>query len=65
MPLVRSFWLGKKKGKQRYVDPVPDGKKVCFKISGPVGAPHDGTVSRGRGICVLCGSPAPSDYIQA
>ena len=39
MPLVRSFWLGKKKGKERYVIPIPDGKRVRFEIGGPDGFP--------------------------
>ena len=39
MPLVRSFWLGKKKGKERYVVPIPDGKRVRFEIGGPDGVP--------------------------
>jgi putative DNA methylase len=64
MPLVRSFWLGRKIGKQRYVVAVPDGKRVRFEIGGPDGSPRDGTVSRGRGTCVICDTPVPADYIQ-
>ena len=65
MPLVRSFWLGKKKGKERYVVPIPDGKRVRFEIAGPSGAPRDGTVSRTGAICLLCGTPVPLTYIRA
>lgn len=34
MPLIRSFWLGKKKGKETWVRPVPDQaeKRVRFEI---------------------------------
>ena len=47
MPLVRSWWLGKKKGKEAWVRPIivadpghPSGKRVEFEIGhGPVGAP--------------------------
>ena len=42
MPLVRSFWLGKKKGKERYVVPIPDGKRVRFEIGGPNGSHEKG-----------------------
>ena len=28
MPLARSFWLGKKKGKECYTIPIPDGGRV-------------------------------------
>ncbi len=65
MPLVRSFWLGKKKGKERYVVPVPDGKRVRFEISGPNGVPREGTVSRTGAVCLLCNTPVPLSYIRA
>ena len=56
MPLVRSWWLGKKKGKERYVHPVPDGKHVRFEIRGPDGLPREGTVGRTGAECLLCGA---------
>jgi putative DNA methylase len=65
MPLVRSFWLGKKKGKERYVVPLPDGKCVRFQVGGPKGIPRGGTVSRTGAVCLLCGSPVPLSYIRA
>ena len=61
MPLVRSFWLGKKKGKERYVVPIPDGKRVRFEIGGPDGVPREGTVGRTGAVCLLCGTPVSSD----
>ena len=64
MPLVRSFWLGKKKGKERYVIPIPDGKRVRFEIGGPDGVPRDGTVGRTGAECLLCGTPVPLSYIR-
>jgi putative DNA methylase len=65
MPLVRSFWLGKKKGKERYVVPKPDGKRVRFEIAGPSGVPREATVSRTGAVCLLCGTPVPQAYIRA
>ena len=65
MPLARSFWLSKKKGKERYAHPVPDGKRVRFEIRGPHGAPRDGTVSRTGAACLLCGAAVPLAYIRA
>jgi putative DNA methylase len=68
MPLVRSWWLGKKKGKEAYVVPTvvadasaPSGKRVKFTIGhDPAKAPTadtDGTMSgRTGGVCVACGS---------
>lgn len=64
MPLVRSFWLGKKKGKERYVIPIPDGKRVRFEIGGPDGVPREGTVGRTGAECLLCGTPVPLSYIR-
>ena len=64
MPLVRSFWLGKKKGRERYVVPVPDGKRVRYEIGGPDGAPREGTVGRTGAVCLLCGTPVPLSYIR-
>ena len=60
MPLVRSWWLGKKKGKEAWVRPIivadaghPSGKRVEFEIGhGLAGAPsgdEDGTVGRSGG----------------
>jgi putative DNA methylase len=64
MPLVRSFWLGKKKGKERYVIPIPEGKRVRFEIGGPDGVPRDGTVGRSGAVCLLCSTPVPLSYIR-
>lgn len=60
MPLVRSWWLGKKKGKEAYVVPsVVDGR-VEFSIGhDPASAPtkdSDGTVGRRGAHCVACES---------
>jgi putative DNA methylase len=64
MPLVRSFWLGKKKGKERYVIPIPEGKRVRFEIAGPEGVPREGTVGRTGAECLICGTPVPLAYIR-
>ena len=65
MPLTNSFWLGKKKGKERYVEPIPDGKHVRFEIRGPEGTARRGTVGRNGANCLLCGTPVPLAYIRA
>lgn len=69
MPLVRSWWLGKKKGKEAYVVPsVVDGK-VRFDIGhDPRSAPlpeTDGTVSRTGATCIGCGAAVELNYIRA
>jgi putative DNA methylase len=76
MPLVRSWWLGKKKGKEAWIRPViatdpghPSGKRVEFDIGhGTAGAPSakdDGTVGRNGATCVACGSAVALDYVRA
>jgi putative DNA methylase len=66
MPLARSFWLSKKKGKARYAAPIADGKRVRFEIAGPEGIPHEGTVQGRTGaVCLICNTPVPMSYIRA
>lgn len=76
MPLVRSWWLGKKKGKEAWVHPVvvadsssPSGKRVEFEIGhGLTGAPtdeNDGTVGRQGGVCVSCESAVDLEYVRS
>ena len=76
MPLVRSWWLGKKKGKEAYVVPTvvadeaaPAGRRVEFTIGHrAAGAPtgdDDGTVGRTGAICVACGSAVDLAYVRA
>jgi putative DNA methylase len=69
MPLVRSWWLGKKKGKEAYVVPHVQNGRVEFSIGhDPAQAPtkdNDGTVTRNGAICVACGSAVPLTHIRA
>ncbi|MFW0796183.1 DUF1156 domain-containing protein [Gordonia sp. CPCC 205515] len=69
MPLVRSWWLGKKKGKEAYVVPVIDGKSVHFEIGHDVKdaptAETDGTVGRTGATCVRCGAAVELKFIRA
>jgi putative DNA methylase len=76
MPLVRSWWLGKKKGKEAFVAPSvvedpshPSGLTVRFDIRhDPEAAPtanNDGTVSgRVGAVCVACDALAPMSHIR-
>lgn len=69
MPLVRSWWLGKKKGKEAYVMPTVVDGKVEYSIGhDPKEAPtkvNDGTVGRTGAVCVSCASGVPLSYIRA
>jgi putative DNA methylase len=64
MPLVNKFWLAKKKGKERFLIPIVEGRRVRFEIGGPDGVPRDGTVGRTGAVCLLCGAPVPLKYIR-
>lgn len=68
MPLVRSWWLGKKKGKGAYVVPRVVGGRVEFEIGHDITrAPtkaDDGTVTRTGARCVTCGTAVPLAYIR-
>ncbi|WP_084211515.1 DUF1156 domain-containing protein [Pseudonocardia acaciae] len=76
MPLVRSWWLGKRKGKEAYVVPsvVPDpthpsGQRVKFEIGHKTaGAPTvatDGTVSTTGARCLACEAATDFKYIRS
>lgn len=76
MPLVRSWWLGKKKGKEAYVVPrvVTDtthssGQRVKYEIGHQIGrAPtseNDGTVGRTGARCIACQSAVDLKYVRA
>lgn len=71
VPLVSSFWLSTKAGKETWIEPVVDGKTYRFEVR--TGKPRDkaavdaGT-KLGRGAnfrCVLSQSPLSPDYIKA
>lgn len=71
VPLVSSFVLSSKKGKEAWVKPVVEGDKWHFEVC--VGAPPKGaedgnkhTVSRSAVSfdCIVSGSPISGDYIK-
>lgn len=75
-PLVRSWWLGKKKGKEAWVRPVvvadaghPSGQRIDFEIGrGTAGAPTadvDGTIGRQGGACVACGASVTLNHVRS
>jgi putative DNA methylase len=69
MPLVRSWWLGRKKGKEAYVVPTIVDGKVEYSIGhdpkkGPTSA-ADGTVGRNGATCVSCGAPVELSYVRS
>ncbi|MDT0276660.1 DUF1156 domain-containing protein [Blastococcus goldschmidtiae] len=69
MPLTSKWWLGKKPGKEAYVVPVVDEKRIAYTIgTDPKHGPDkdsDGTMNRTGAVCVACKSVAPIEYIRA
>lgn len=70
MPLVRSWWLGKKKGKEAYVVPtVATSGRVEYTIGhNPQKAPpkdNDGTVTRTGATCISCGTAVNLEYVRS
>lgn len=67
VPLVRSWWLGKKKGKEAWIHAsVVDGKvqyEVRHDANGPKGA-EDGTVTRKGAVSIADGTPISFAYIR-
>jgi putative DNA methylase len=67
MPLVRSFTLSTKKGKQSFVKCRVDHatKTVEFEVTTENDGTSEGTVNRRGAKCVVCGSSVPLEYIRA
>ncbi|WP_405805605.1 DUF1156 domain-containing protein [Streptomyces sp. NBC_00210] len=65
MPLVRSFWLSKKKDRSSYVIPESLDGQVTFTIGGPEGEPREGTVDGKGAECLVCGNRATLKYVRA
>ncbi len=64
MPLVKSFVLSKKKGHEAYVKPIIGGKNIRYEVRHGKGKNTDGTITRGKAICIACGSVVQPDYIK-
>lgn len=67
VPLVRSWWLSKKKGKEAWVHAeVIDGEiryEVRHDAEGPTGD-ADGTIGRQGGVAISDGTPMSLNYIR-
>ncbi len=71
VPLVSTFMLSTKKGKEAYVEPVVEGDRYRFEVR--VGEPPDQAAAKagtklGRGAnfqCLVSGSPMAGDHVKA
>ncbi|MCA1706628.1 MAG: DUF1156 domain-containing protein, partial [Actinobacteria bacterium] len=66
MPLVRSFALSTKKGKETWVQPIVDreNKQIRFEIRTGACCP-EGTVARNGAVCLATGTPVSLSYVRS
>lgn len=70
VPLVRSFWLSTKKGKETWVGPVISTTSMDYRFevrsrsSHPNGEPLPGIMSRQGGRCLFTGVPMAYPYVR-
>ncbi|MEW6111706.1 MAG: DUF1156 domain-containing protein [Acidobacteriota bacterium] len=69
MPLVRSFALSTKKGKEAWVEPTVERHRsrpatIQFEVKAGKGEPPEGTVNRRGARCIVCDTPVPFDHIR-
>lgn len=70
VPLVSSFLLGTKEGREVYLEPSVQGDQYRFEVrfGQPPAAAKNGTKAAGKGsnfFCLLSGSPIEGKYIKA
>jgi len=69
LPLVRSWWLGKKKGEEAWVVPAVNNGRVTYTIGRAPGVGpspgEDGTVGRTGARCMNCDAAVDLQYIRA
>lgn len=68
MPLASSFVLSKKKGKEAWVEPIPDGDKVKFKVRQGKCPKEFESYKVGRAAvfkCPVCGEITKDEYVKA
>lgn len=61
-PLVSQWWLVKKPNKKLYLNPIVDENRITFTIESGNKAP-EGTINRGKGKCLKCGTVIPNEHI--
>jgi len=65
-PLIRDFWLCKKKNKETWLDPEINNSdnSIRFKIKSGKGSVPESLIGRTSGTCIFSGAPIPLDYIK-
>ncbi|WP_240541029.1 DUF1156 domain-containing protein [Bifidobacterium colobi] len=67
VPLVRSWWLSKKKGHEAWIKPIVEDGAIRYEVQhnadGPKGD-EEGTYSRKGAISIIDGTPIDLEYIR-
>ena len=66
VPLVRSFWLSAKVGKQAWIEPIVDCMTMSYRFKTKTGAgePRAGTMGRNADVCLLTNTPISRTHIR-
>ena len=67
MPLVRSFILSTKAGKEAYMEPHVElgHRTVRFEVKAGHGGAPEGTVNRRGAKCLACGTSVPFEHVRS
>lgn len=63
MPLVRSWALSTRRGKEAHVQPSLDGGVVRYEVCGGSGV-VEGTVGRRGAVCIACSTAVSLEYVR-
>lgn len=64
MPLIRSFWLSKRRGRETWLRPAVEGTRVKLDVVATGEPPPDGTVQRSGATCLVCQTPVPLEHVR-
>lgn len=61
MPLLNSFTVSNRKGRESWLEPVPNKteKRIDFEVRTGAGDPKEGSVTRSGARCLACGTSVP------
>ena len=64
MPLASSFQLSKKKGKEAYICPTIENKRVSYVVRYGKGGEDGPKIAKGKFKCICCGEALPDTYTK-
>lgn len=65
MPLVHSFILSKKKGKEAWIEPLFENGKTAYAVHHEGKPALEGTINRKGAVCAFCNTPVDFSYIRS